>query len=140
MTRLRLLPPAILSVAALTLAACGSDGGGDDASGFAAAGAAGAPDTTAASDEASTPGSATAVGVIELEGLGSALTDTDGRVLYMADEEEADPDVLCTDACEEFWAPAEAGTEAPSGDLALGELGVHRGVVVPEGAEGRGWG
>jgi predicted lipoprotein with Yx(FWY)xxD motif len=122
MTRLRLLPPAILSAAALALAACGSDGG-DDPAGVAAAGVAGTTDT-AATDSASTPGSAAPVGTIELDGLGTALTDAEGRVLYVSDEEEADPDVLCTDACEEFWAPAEAGTDAPSGDPSLGELGI----------------
>jgi predicted lipoprotein with Yx(FWY)xxD motif len=108
----RLLAPAVITVAALTtLAACGS--GDDDASvattAAAAAGAPGAPAST--------------VNVTEIEGFGAVLTDAEGRALYMSDE-EADPGVVCTDACEEFWAPLGADSETPTGADGVDELGV----------------
>ena len=42
---------------------------------------------------------------MEIEGVGTVLTDAAGQVLYTADEEAADPDVVCVDDCEGFWAP-----------------------------------
>ena len=52
------------------------------------------------------------------------LADAEGRVLYAADEEVVDPDVLCTDACEEFWAPLTAGSGAPTGAPDVSDLDV----------------
>ena len=47
------------------------------------------------------------VDTTEIDGLGRVLTDADGNVLYASDEEAADPDVVCTDACAEFWIPVD---------------------------------
>jgi predicted lipoprotein with Yx(FWY)xxD motif len=68
--------------------------------------------TVAAADVADS--TAPTVDVTEIDGLGRVLTDADGNVLYAADEEAADPDVICTDACEEFWIPVDAGSAAPT--------------------------
>src|SRR5690349_19915645 len=109
----RLLAPAVITVAAFTLVACGSD---DDAG----------PAATAAVPSAGGGASAAApstVHVTDISGVGAVLTDAQGRALYMADE-EADPDVLCTDACEEFWAPLIADSTAPTAGAGVVDLGV----------------
>jgi predicted lipoprotein with Yx(FWY)xxD motif len=111
----RFLAPAIIAVAALAaggiaIAATGSDDGADSTS---------TPSSAPDSSSESTP----TVNLVQIEGLGPVLTDSEGRVLYTADE-EADPDVLCTDACEEFWAPAEAGSAAPTGASGVTDLDV----------------
>ncbi len=98
----------IVAAAALILNARGSD---DDNNAVAAADV---TDSTAAPDS-SQPGSTPTVGVVEIDGLGRVLTDADGKVLYASDEEAADPDVICTDACEEFWIPVDAGSATPTG-------------------------
>src|SRR5262245_44125609 len=89
----------IVVAAALIINARGS--GDDDNSAVAAANV---TDSTAAADS-SQPGTTPTVGVVEIDGLGRVLTDADGKVLYASDEEAADPNVVCTDACEEFWMP-----------------------------------
>jgi predicted lipoprotein with Yx(FWY)xxD motif len=112
----RLLAPAIISAAALAVAACGTDDGDSGSAAAANAVSASAPDSASASDSpASSAGSTPTVSVTEIEEFGPVLTDAEGQVLYVSDEEAADPAVVCTDACEEFWAPAEAGSEAPTG-------------------------
>jgi predicted lipoprotein with Yx(FWY)xxD motif len=68
-----------------------------------------------AAPDSSQPGATPTVGVVEIDGLGRVLTDADGKVLYASDEEAADPDVICTDACEEFWIPVDAGSATPTG-------------------------
>ena len=107
----RLLAPAVITAAALAAGglALAAHGSGDDASGPASA----VVDSTSAAASTATP-SAT-VNLVKIDELGTVLTDADGRVLYAADEEQADPSVICTDACQEFWAPLEAGTDAPTG-------------------------
>jgi predicted lipoprotein with Yx(FWY)xxD motif len=122
----RFLAPAIIAVAALAaggiaIAATGSDDRDDTPT----AASAQADDDTSTQDSASssTPGSPPTVNVIETEGLGAVLTDAGGQVLYAADE-EADPDVVCTDACEEFWAPVDAGSGTPTGVAGLTGLDV----------------
>jgi predicted lipoprotein with Yx(FWY)xxD motif len=107
----RLLAPAIISAAALALAACGSDDGDSGSAAAANTESASAPESPATTSAGSTP----TVSVTEIEELGPVLTDGEGRVLYVSDEEAADPEVVCTDACEEFWAPMEAGSEASTG-------------------------
>jgi predicted lipoprotein with Yx(FWY)xxD motif len=108
----RFLAPAVITVAALSLAACGSDD--DDTSSVTTA--------AAGSTAASASGSATTVKVTQIEGFGAVLTDAEGHALYMSDEEAASPDVVCTDACEQFWAPLEASSGSPTG---VDELGVE---------------
>jgi len=106
----RFLAPAVITVAAITLAACDSN---EDAASVA---------TEAAADGGASPAPLSTVSVTQIEGFGKVLTDTEGRTLYMADE-EADHDVVCTDACEEFWAPFSAGSETPTG-AGVDNLGV----------------
>jgi predicted lipoprotein with Yx(FWY)xxD motif len=100
----------VLVAAALVINARGS---GDD-DGNSAAAAANVTESTSAA-ESSQPGPTPTVGVVEIDDLGRVLTDADGMVLYASDEEAADPDVLCTDACEEFWIPLDAGSGTPTG-------------------------
>ena len=111
----RSLAPAIITAAALSLAACGS---GDDTS----------TDTTGVAD-GSSPSSgaespATTVEIVNVDGVGEALADAQGRVLYVSDEEAADSNVVCTGACEEFWAPLAAGAGQPTGGPGVSDLGV----------------
>jgi predicted lipoprotein with Yx(FWY)xxD motif len=98
----------IVAAAVLVINARGSD---DDDNAVAAADV---PDSTAAADS-SQPGSTPTVGVVEIDGLGRVLTDADGKVLYASDEEAADPNVVCTGACAEFWIPVDAGSAPPTG-------------------------
>jgi predicted lipoprotein with Yx(FWY)xxD motif len=122
----RLLTP-VLAVAALILAAAvvliintqGSDDDDDNAA------AAAADVTASAAPPSSAPsGPAPAVAVAEVGDLGPVLVDADGMVLYVSDEEAADPDVVCTDACEEFWVPADAGSETATGAPGVSGLDV----------------
>jgi predicted lipoprotein with Yx(FWY)xxD motif len=106
----RLLAPVVLAAGALTLAACGSD---DDGS---------SPSTSASSAGAAS--TATTVEVVNIDGVGETLADAEGRVLYTADEEAANPDVVCTDACEQFWHPLTVGSEQPTGGPGVADLGV----------------
>jgi predicted lipoprotein with Yx(FWY)xxD motif len=115
----RLLAPAIITAAALAISACGSNDG-DDASAVAA----GVADSTPTGSSASSAATSTpTVDLVQVEDFGVVLADADGRVLYAADE-EADPDVLCTDACEEFWQPLDAGSAQPTGAPGVTDLGV----------------
>jgi predicted lipoprotein with Yx(FWY)xxD motif len=98
----------IVAAAALILNARGSEHDNN------AVAAADVTDSSAAPDS-SQPGATPTVGVVEIDGLGRVLTDADGKVLYASDEEAADPDVICTDACEEFWIPVDAGSATPTG-------------------------
>jgi predicted lipoprotein with Yx(FWY)xxD motif len=110
----------ILVAAALVINARGS---GDDDDNRAAAAANDTASTSAADSSqpgssqpgSSQPGSTSTVGILEIDDLGRVLTDAEGMVLYASDEEAADPDVLCTDACEEFWIPLDAGSGTPTG-------------------------
>ncbi len=111
----KLLFPAIIGAAALTFAACGSD---DDVSD----GAANVADSLAEAPQPDTSSGPT-VTVIETDQLGMVLADAEGRALYASDEEAADPSLLCTDACEEFWEPLQAESEPTGGD-GITELGV----------------
>jgi predicted lipoprotein with Yx(FWY)xxD motif len=98
----------IVAATALILNARGSD---DDDNAVAAADVA---DSTAPADS-SQPASTPTVDTTGIDGLGRVLTDADGNVLYASDEEAADPDVVCTDACAEFWIPVDAGSATPTG-------------------------
>ncbi len=107
----RLLAPAIITAAALAAGglALTAHGSGDVSSSPASA----VVDSTSTAASTATP--TATVNLVKIDELGTVLTDAEGRVLYAADEERADPDVICTDACGEFWAPLAAGTDAPTG-------------------------
>jgi predicted lipoprotein with Yx(FWY)xxD motif len=111
---------AALAVAvALVLGACGG-GDGDDSSGAASA-----------SGGAEAAG---AVSVMNVDGVGDVLVDSDGAALYAADE-EVGGDVLCTDACAAIWIPLTV----PAGDgdpIADGDLEDDLGVAErPDGPD-----
>lgn len=113
----RLVAPVLIVVGGvaaggLALTACGSDG--------TYGASVGGPEETDNDNAAST----STVNLVQIEGLGAVLADTEGRVLYAADEEAADPDVLCTDACEEFWEPMPAGSGAPTSAPDVSDLDV----------------
>jgi predicted lipoprotein with Yx(FWY)xxD motif len=96
---------AIVAAVALGLAACG----GDDDDG----------------DSASASGGGTAsAGGVSAESVDGTdvLVDSDGQVLYSADEEKGG-DVLCVRSCTSIWkpVPASEGTGAAS-DLDLGDV------------------
>ena len=65
-------------------------------------------------DGRTAPASAATVEVMEIEGVGTVLTDAAGQVLYTSDEEAADPDVVCVDDCAEIWAPLIAAGTPPA--------------------------
>jgi predicted lipoprotein with Yx(FWY)xxD motif len=102
----RLLIAVAAVVAVVALAACGG-GGGD--SGNASA--------------MSSAGTAT-VSVEDLGDSGAVLVDSAGKALYESDEEAADPSVVCTDACEDFWKPLTIDSGMPTGHDVPGDLGV----------------
>jgi predicted lipoprotein with Yx(FWY)xxD motif len=97
----------LIAAAALGLAACGGD---DDDGGSASA-------TTSGGGTASAGG----VSVQTVDGT-DVLADSDGRVLYSADEENGG-EVLCTKSCTSIWDPIPASEGAgASSDLKLGEI------------------
>jgi predicted lipoprotein with Yx(FWY)xxD motif len=112
----RLLAPVLIIVAALTAGLALAARGSDDTDGPSPV----APEAT----DSETAASTSTVNLVEIEGLGAVLADAEGRVLYAADEETADPDVVCTDACEEFWEPLAAGSGAPTGAPGVNGLDV----------------
>ncbi len=96
------LGPAVLSAAALLLAACGGDDGNDS------------------TQPGSVPEGAT-VAVTDIDGQ-SVLVNASGQALYVSDE-EADGNVLCvSDGCLAFWEPLVIDSGEPTGDVS-GELG-----------------
>jgi predicted lipoprotein with Yx(FWY)xxD motif len=108
MKRLLIAAAAVAVVAVLALAACGGGGGG--------------------SDNASAPSSAgtATVSVKDLGDSGAVLVDSAGKALYESDQEAADPNVLCTDACEDFWQPLTIDSGMPTGNDVPGKLGVAK--------------
>jgi len=110
----RSLPTVIVSAAALAVAACGS---GDDTSSPTTGIANGSTSSEAAA-------SATTVELVNVDAVGEALADAQGRVLYTSDEEAADPNVVCTDACEEFWQPLVAASAQLTGGPGVTDLDV----------------
>jgi predicted lipoprotein with Yx(FWY)xxD motif len=93
-------------VAVLILAACGGGGG----------------DSTSSSDAAPSSNDTT-VSVEQIGDAGRILVDSAGKALYAADE-EADMDVLCTNACLSFWMPLTIDAGAPAASSVPGTLGV----------------
>jgi predicted lipoprotein with Yx(FWY)xxD motif len=102
----RLLIAVAAVVAVVALAACGGRGSG--------------------SSDASAPasGGTTTVSVEEIGDSGPVLVDSAGKALYTSDEEAADSNVVCTEACADFWIPLTIDEGRPTGDSVPGELGV----------------
>jgi predicted lipoprotein with Yx(FWY)xxD motif len=98
-----------LIAAAVALAACGGGGGGN---------------ATAAST------GATAVSTHNISGTGTVLVDSSGQALYASDQEAAAGKVLCTGACNSFWAPVMASGKVKSSSSVSGKLGT---VKRPDG-------
>ena len=89
---------ALAAAAVLTLAAC-SGAGYDN------------------SDTSPVPQSgndSSTISVKELGDSGRVLVDSAGQALYAADE-EADPSVVCTGGCTNFWIPLTVDEGAPRG-------------------------
>jgi predicted lipoprotein with Yx(FWY)xxD motif len=103
----RLLISGAAVAAVLALAACG--GGGSDGSN--------------SSDATPSSNATTTVSVEEIGDAGRVLVDSDGKALYAADE-EADSNVLCTDACLSFWTPLTIDSGTPTASSVPGMLGV----------------
>ena len=103
----RLLISGAAVTAVLALAACG--GGGSDGSN--------SPDATPSGNATTT------VSVEEIGDAGRVLVDSDGKALYAADE-EADSNVLCTEACLSFWTPLTIDSGTPTANSVPGMLGV----------------
>ena len=99
--------------AAVALAGCG--GGGNESSDSSAA----APSSNTAT-----------VSVEEIGDSGRVLVDSAGKALYTSEEEAADGNVVCTEACADFWLPLSIDGGTPTGDSVPGELGV---VERPDG-------
>jgi len=75
-------------------------------------------------DEGAAAGGET-VEMREIDGVGSALVDTSGAVLYTA-EQEADGTIRCVEGCLALWLPLEAPPDGPpvAGDGVEGALSV----------------
>jgi predicted lipoprotein with Yx(FWY)xxD motif len=73
----------------------------------------------------------TTVAVRSIDGVGDALVDSSGKVLYAADV-EADGKVKCVDDCETFWVPLTIAAGQPtSSSKDVGQVGV---VARPDGS------
>jgi predicted lipoprotein with Yx(FWY)xxD motif len=57
--------------------------------------------------------------------------DSSGKALYASDE-EADGVVRCVDSCESFWKPLSPGTEMPTAQDGVPDLGV---IQRPDGSQ-----
>jgi predicted lipoprotein with Yx(FWY)xxD motif len=105
-------------VLAIGLAACGSSS--NDSSGGTASNAA---QTTATGDTVST---------MSVNGVGTALVDSNGAVLYTNDQDTSSK-IACTGQCLSFWIPLKApsGGQPTSSDSAVqSKLGVQQGQVT----------
>lgn len=107
----RLLTPIAAVGAVVFLAACGGSSS-DNSSGGMSGG-----------------GGTSTVSVKQLGDSGKVLVDSSGRALYAADQ-EAGGKVLCTGACNSFWAPLTVSSGTPTGDSLGGKLGI---VTRPDG-------
>jgi predicted lipoprotein with Yx(FWY)xxD motif len=109
MTRSRLIAflagAAVVSVTALSVAACGSGGGGASASTTPPKTASGRPAT---------------VGVANT-GLGKILVDSQGRTLYMF-QKDSGTHSACTGACASAWPPLRANGKPTVGTGANASL------------------
>jgi predicted lipoprotein with Yx(FWY)xxD motif len=109
MKRLLTLVAAIAATA--LLAACGSSG------------------DSSSSGSGSSMGDTSTVSVKQVGNSGKVLVNSSGRPLYAADQETGGK-VLCTGACNSFWAPLTVSSGTPTGDSVAGKLGV---VKRPDG-------
>ena len=95
---------AIIGTVPLVLAACGDDDD-DNASATIPVGSSTASDT---------------VQVVQAEGVGSVLADSDGMVLYFNDQDSASA-VKCVESCTDEWPPVEESeTPTAAGVTGLG--------------------
>jgi len=89
-----LIPGLVLAAVAVaaTLAACGGGGGGATAATSSGGGA---------------------ISVMNIGGAGKVLVDSSGQALYASDQEVAAGKILCTGACNSFWAPVTVKGGSP---------------------------
>ena len=97
-----LVGAAVVTVAALTVAACGSGGG------------------TATALPKTSSGQPATVGVAS-SGLGKILVDSQGRTLYLF-QKDSGTTSACIGACADDWPPLRANGEPTSGDGATASL------------------
>jgi predicted lipoprotein with Yx(FWY)xxD motif len=111
-------------ILAIGLAACGGSSNSDSSSSNAASTA--PAQTNAGSDTVST---------MSVSGVGDALVDSQGMVLYTNDQDTGSK-IACTGECLSFWTPLDApsGGQPTSSDSAVqAKLGVTQGQVTFDG-------
>lgn len=112
---------AVVALAAVGLAACGGSDNGDNSNSGSAGGTAG------------TGGGAQTVATKSISGVGNALVDSTGKVLYTNDMDTGSK-IACTDQCLTEWVPlaAPSGGQPSSDDSAVqSKLGT---VKRPDGS------
>jgi predicted lipoprotein with Yx(FWY)xxD motif len=112
---------AVVALAAVGLAACGGSDNGDNSNSGSAGGTAGAG------------GGAQTVATKSISGVGNALVDSTGKVLYTNDMDTGSK-IACTDQCLTEWVPlaAPSGGQPSSDDSAVqSKLGT---VKRPDGS------
>lgn len=129
--RRRLLAAAPITALALLAAACG--GSGDTAAGdqsaplasetSAATSASSSSPSSASSASGSSTGTAAGatVAVAEDDQLGEILVDSDGRTLYLFEQDSGGMST-CFDACAEVWPPLTTEGEPQAGQGAMASL------------------
>ena len=120
----------VVPVVALIAAGCGSGGGSTTASSTAASGA--GSETSSQSQTAASSGPK--VSASSVSGLGTVLTDAEGKTLYMFAPDRK-REVTCTGSCSTIWPPLkiQAGEKpVASGSVKAGLLGSD---PDPEGGE-----
>jgi predicted lipoprotein with Yx(FWY)xxD motif len=108
-------------VLAIGLAACGGSSSNDNSSSNAASTV--PAQTSSGSDTVST---------MSVSGVGTALVDSNGDVLYTNDQDTGSK-IVCTGECLSFWTPLDApsGGQPTSSDSAVqAKLGVTQGQVT----------
>jgi predicted lipoprotein with Yx(FWY)xxD motif len=110
----------VVALVGLGLAACGDD---DDGGGSAAAESS---TTTSTTEEASTTTSTASAGGTTLAvaetGLGTIVTDADGRTVYAFTQDTAG-ESTCTGGCAGTWPPLATDGDPAGGADVTGELG-----------------
>jgi predicted lipoprotein with Yx(FWY)xxD motif len=118
----RLLTIAVVALAAIGLAACGGSDNGDSSNSGSAGGTA-----------ADTGGGGQTVATKSISGVGNALVDSSGKVLYTNDMDTGSK-IACTDQCLTEWVPlaAPSGGQPSADDSAVqAKLGT---VKRPDGS------
>src|SRR3954454_6508963 len=86
--------------------------------------------SSSSSGSGSSMGDTSTVSVKQVGNSGKVLVNSSGRPLYAADQETGGK-VLCTGACNSFWAPLTASSGTRTGDSVAAQVGV---VKLPDGA------